>query len=87
MNQSIETRGAFSSLQQKLKALPEYIEIHTVPMALRVIRIAEALSASAETRGIDLKRKRSSYISVSFGIWDILFIVILIIAVIAGIII
>jgi len=87
MNQSIETRGAFSSAMQKLKALPEYIEIHTVPMALRVIRIAEALSASAETRGIDLKRKRSSYISVSFGVWDILFTVILIAAVIVGIII
>ena len=87
MNQSIETRGAFSSALQKLKALPEYIEIHTVPMALRVIRIAEALSASAETRGIDLKRKRSSYISVSFSVWDILFVVILIAAVIAGIII
>lgn len=87
MNQSIETRGAFSGTLQKLRAFPEYIEIHTVPMALRVIRIAEALSASAETRGIDLKRKRSSYISVSFGVWDILFIVILIAAVIVGIII
>ena len=87
MNQSIETRGAFSSAMQKLKAFPEYIEIHTVPMALRVIRIAEALSASAETRGIDLKRKRSSYISVNFGVWDILFTVILIAAVIVGIII
>lgn len=85
MNRSIETRGAFSSALQKLKAFPEYIEIHTVPMALRVIRIAEALSASAETRGIDLKRKRSSYISVSFGVMDILFIVILIAAVIVGI--
>ena len=85
MNQSIETRGTFSSALQKLKSLPEYIEIHTVPMALRVIRIAEALSASAETRGIDLKRKRSSYISVSFSVWDIIFIVILIAAVIVGI--
>lgn len=87
MNQSIETRGVFSSALQKLKALPGYIEIHTVPMALRVIRIAEALSASAETRGIGLKRNRSSYISVKFGVWDILFVVILISAVIIGIII
>ena len=86
MNQSIETRGAFSSALQKLRALPEYIEIHTVPMALRVIRIAEALSASAETRGIDLKRKRCSYISVGFGAWDIIFIFVLIAAVVAGII-
>jgi len=86
MNQSIETRGAFSSVIQKLKAFPEYIEIHTVPMALRVIRIAEALSASAETRGIDLRRKRNSYFSVNFRARDILFIVILIAAVIVGII-
>lgn len=85
MNRSIETRGAFSSALQKLKAFPEYIEIHTVPMALRVIRIAEALSASAETRGIDLKRKRSSYISVHFRVWDILFTAILIATVIVGV--
>lgn len=85
MNQSIETRGVFLSATQKMKALPEYIEIHTVPMAFRVIRIAEALSASAETRGIDLKRKRSSYISISFRGMDILFAGILIVAVIAGI--
>lgn len=87
MNQSIETRGAFSSAFQKLKAFPEYIEIHTVPMALRVIRIAEALSASAETRGIDLKRKRSSCISVRFGVWDIVFTAILIATTIVGILI
>ena len=59
LRQSIRTRGAFVTLWQKLRALPSYIEILTVPMALRVIRIAETLSASAETRGIDLKRRKS----------------------------
>ena len=54
LRQSIRTRGAFTSPLQKLRALSSYIEILTVPMALRVIRIAETLSASAETRGIDL---------------------------------
>ena len=50
LRQSIRTRGAFVTPWQKLRALPSYIEILTVPMALRVIRIAETLSASAETR-------------------------------------
>ena len=51
LRQSIRTRGVFTSPLQKLQALSSYIEILTVPMALRVIRIAETLSASAETRG------------------------------------
>lgn len=55
MRQAVRTRGAFVTLRQKMRSFFEYLEILTVPMALRVIRIAETLSASAETRGIDLK--------------------------------
>ena len=66
LRQSIRTRGAFVTPLQKLRALPSYIEILTVPMALRVIRIAETLSASAETRGIDLTRRKSNYLSLRF---------------------
>ena len=60
LRQSIRTRGAFTAPLQKLRALPSYLEILTVPMALRVIRIAETLSASAETRGIDLTRPKAT---------------------------
>ncbi len=84
LRQSIRTRGAFATLWQKLKAFPSYIEILTVPMALRVIRIAETLSASAETRGIDLKRRKSNYLSLDFSAWDIAFLFILAISVAAG---
>lgn len=84
MRQSIQTRGAFVTLSQKLRSLPEYIEILTVPMALRVIRIAETLSASAETRGIALKGKRSSYVSLHYGAWDLLFFLLLLAAVVVG---
>ena len=84
LRQSIRTRGAFATLLQKLKAFTSYIEILTVPMALRVIRIAETLSASAETRGIDLKRKKSNYLSLGFSAWDIAFLFILAISVAAG---
>ena len=73
LRQSIRTRGAFSTLQQKLLSLPSYIEILTVPMALRVIRIAETLSASAETRGIDLRLRKSNYLSLHFSVWDAVF--------------
>lgn len=87
MSQSVKTRGAFSGLREKLRALPEYIEILIVPMSLRVIRIAEALSASAETRGIDLKRKRSSYVALKLGAWDLFFLTALVGTVVAGIVI
>ena len=84
LRQSIATRGAFSSPLQKLRALPSYLEILTVPMALRVIRIAETLSASAETRGIDLKRRKGNFLSLSFSAWDVLFCALLAAAVAAG---
>ena len=86
LRQSIRTRGAFVTLWQKFRALPSYIEILTVPMALRVIRIAETLSASAETRGIDLKRRKSNFLSLRFSAWDILFIIMLTASVVVGLI-
>ena len=86
LRQSIRTRGAFATPLQKLRALPSYIEILTVPMALRVIRIAETLSASAETRGIDLTRRKSNYLSLRFSAWDILFCVLLAASIAAGLI-
>ena len=56
-------------------------------MALRVIRIAETLSASAETRDIDLKRRKSNYLSLQFSAWDAVFCVLLAASVSAGLII
>ena len=84
MSQSIQTRGAFSGIWEKTRFFPEYIEILIVPLSLRVIRIAETLSASAETRGIDLKCKRNSFVSLRFGIWDIVVLVLVVSAVITG---
>lgn len=84
MRQSVRTRGTFVTLSQKLRSLLEYIEVLTVPMALRVIRIAETLSASAETRGIALKGKRSSYVSLHYGAWDLVFFLLLTAAVVVG---
>lgn len=71
MSQSVRTRGLFLTLRDKLKAAPEYFEILIVPLIFRVIRIAEALSASAETRGIELKNKKVSYIETKFGAADL----------------
>ena len=85
MRQSIRTRGAFTTFGQKLRSLSEYLEILTIPMALRVIRIAETLSASAETRGIALKRKRNSYVSLHYSAWDLVFLILLLAAVVVGI--
>ena len=64
MHQSIKTRGFFGSLSGKLRHGTEYLEILIGPMVFRVLRIAEALSASAETRGIGLEIRRESYVSI-----------------------
>lgn len=85
LRQSIATRGAFVTLGEKLRALPAYLEILTIPMALRVIRIAETLSASAETRGIDLRRRKSNFLSLHFSAWDIVFAILALAAAAAGI--
>lgn len=84
LRQSIRTRGAFTTPWQKLRALPSYIEILTIPLALRVIRIAETLSASAETRGIDLRLRKSNFLSLHFSFLDIVFCILPIAAAIVG---
>ena len=76
--------GAFAAPWEKLRALPAYLEILTVPMALRVIRIAETLSASAKTRGIDLKRRKSNFLSLRFSALDAVFAAVLLAAMAAG---
>ena len=86
LRQSIRTRGVFTSPLQKLRALPSYLEILTVPMALRVIRIAETLSASAETRGIDLRLRKSNYLSLRFSAWDAVFCALLAASIAVGLI-
>lgn len=63
MKQSIHTRGFFKTMREKIEGFPEYMEILLAPLILRVIRIAESLSASAETRGIALPGRRQSFAS------------------------
>ena len=85
MSQAIKTRGFFSSFLQKIKAAPEYLEIMIVPMVFRVLRIAEALSASAETRGITLKGKRESYTAIKWNLADSCMSLLLILVIVARI--
>ena len=82
MGQSVRTRG----LDRRGKALLSYLEILVVPMVFRVIRIAEALSASAETRGIALKGRRQSLIPLKLGPADILFCILAVLLFAAGLV-
>ncbi len=86
MAQSIRTRNLPSGLMQKMRRLPQYFENIVVPMMFRVIRIAESLSASAETRGIAMKRKRESCIQLHLCNADILLAVLLAASMVLGII-
>ena len=48
------------------------MEMIIAPLMLRVIRIAESLSASAETRGIALPGRRQSFTSLKMDISDVI---------------
>ena len=56
-------------------------------MVLGVMRIAETLFASAETRGSDLMGLKSNDLSLRFSAWDAVFCVLLAASVSAGLII
>lgn len=77
MNQSIKTRNFFDGIGDKLRNLPAYLEVLIVPMIFRVLRIAQTLSASVETRGADLKRKRYAYLEVKFATADYIWLFVL----------
>ena len=49
-----------------------YVEALVISLIFRVIRIGETLSASAETRGIGLNHKKTSYVSLRFNAVDYL---------------
>ena len=49
-----------------------YLEALVISLIFRVIRIGETLSASAETRGIGLNHKKTSYVSLRFNAVDYL---------------
>ena len=51
----------------KTTAINWYLEERAKAEPLRVIRIVETLPASAKTRGIDLKRRKSNYLSLRFS--------------------
>lgn len=61
--------GTCKNIIQKKLA---YLEALVISLVFRVIRIGETLSASAETRGIGLKHKKGSYISLRFNLFDYL---------------
>ena len=53
-----------------IKEKIDYLEALIVSLIFRVIRIGETLSASAETRGIALNHKKSSYVTLQFNLCD-----------------
>ena len=77
--------GAFVTPWQKLRALPSYIEILTVPMALRVIRIAETAVRLRRNTGHRLNPPQKQLICpLRFSAWDAVFCVLLAASIAAG---
>jgi energy-coupling factor transport system ATP-binding protein len=64
--QAMKTRSIYKSTAEKLKDAPGLFEMTVVPAVFRVMQIAEHLSASAETRGISLKVRKTSLLDLRF---------------------
>lgn len=69
MSQAIKTR-LDKKRKNPIKASLDYFEAVIISMVFRVIRIAETLAASAETRGISLTLKKGSYIHLEMRMKD-----------------
>lgn len=69
LRQVLRNRGRCSH-KNIIKEKMEYLEALIVSLIFRVIRIGETLSASAETRGIALNHKKSSYVTLQFHLCD-----------------
>ncbi|SFE65930.1 energy-coupling factor transport system ATP-binding protein [Peptostreptococcaceae bacterium pGA-8] len=69
LRQVLRNRGSCKH-KNIIKEKLEYIEALIVSLIFRVIRIGETLSASAETRGIALNHKKSSYVTLRFHLCD-----------------
>lgn len=69
LRQVLKNRGSCKH-KNIIKEKKEYLEALIVSLIFRVIRIGETLSASAETRGIDLNHKKSSYVTLEFHVCD-----------------
>ncbi len=67
------TRGLFPRKRDKLMHIYSLCRICIVAFVFRSIRIAEQLAASAETRGLSMKRKKYSYISTRIRLADVVF--------------
>lgn len=69
LRQVLRNRGSCKH-KNIIKEKIDYLEALIVSLIFRVIRIGETLSASAETRGIALNHKKSSYVTLQFNLCD-----------------
>ena len=69
---TMKLRGIEASFKNIVTHPIKTIEYSMVPLILRSMTIADRLSASAMTRGLDLETERSSYYAVKLRIYDYL---------------
>lgn len=68
--------GVSSLFKNPLKML----EYRMVPLLMSSVKIGEELSAASLTRGLGGKEKRTNICDIGFGLWDIIFLIICVIA-------
>ena len=75
IRQGIKTRGIDISILGILKHPFKIYEMMLIPILMRMLSAATELSASVETRGLGVKCKKTSYEELSFGIFDMLLLI------------
>ncbi|MDO5718612.1 MAG: energy-coupling factor transporter transmembrane component T, partial [Tissierellia bacterium] len=72
----IKARGIFSAPYDYLIHPVIAYESFFVPLTIRCIKISEELGATAELRGLDSNKKRTSIYRVGFSVYDYITIII-----------
>ena len=81
---TMKLRGVAPNLKNILRHPIKTCEYALVPLIMRAMRVADELSASAMTRGLDLESHRSSYREVKLCLGDYIFAVLFIALSIGG---
>lgn len=85
ISNTMKLRGIGLSFGNILRHPVATIEYALVPLIIRSMTVADELAASAMTRGLDLKNKRTSYRVVRLGIRDVLITACIVCVVLCGI--
>lgn len=84
INNTMKMRGIAFNIKNLLRHPGRTMEYALVPLIIRSIKVADDLSASAMTRGLDLQTRRTSYREVRLHLHDFLIAALFIVLILTG---